>query len=188
MRERKPILSRISRQRKLRLLRQHFSPGCSILEVGSGDGWLSARLREAGFRVTTMDLAGPADIVGDVTRWRELGLQPGSFDAVVAMEVIEHVDCLQALRSLCRENGLIMLSSPHPRWDWVMRLLERLHLSQPRTSEHTNLTDFAAIPLPAKIRRRPLMIHQVAIFINRAGDGGNGQTGNGATGPGRSTL
>lgn len=168
--QKQPMLSRISRQRKLRLLKKHFPPGCSILEVGAGGGWLSGQLREAGFRVTTIDLAAPADIVGDITSWRELGLQPGTFDAVVAMEVIEHVDCLDALRSLCREDGLIMLSSPHPRWDWVMHLLERLRLNQARTSEHTNLTDFATIPLPAKIFRRPLMIHQVAIFVNRAAE------------------
>lgn len=165
--KRQPILSEISRHRKLGLLLKHLPPKCSILEVGPGAGWLSGRLREAGFRVTTLDLCGPADIVGDITRWEELGLRPGSFDAVVAMEVIEHVDCLDALRALCRPDGLIMLSSPHPRWDWLMRILERIGLNQQRTSEHTNLTDFSEITLAAKVRKRPLLIHQVAIFINR---------------------
>ena len=165
--KRQPILSEISRRRKLGLLLEHLPLECSVLEVGPGDGWLSGRLRAAGIRVTTLDLCGPADIVGDITRWEELGLAPGSFDAIVAMEVIEHVDCLDALRTLCRPDGLIILSSPHPRWDWLMQILERIGLNQRRTSEHTNLTDFSEIPLAAKVRKRPLLIHQVAVFINR---------------------
>ena len=164
--QRQPLLSAISRRNKLRLLVKHFMPGCTILEVGAGSGWFTGQLREGGFRVITLDLEGPADVVGDVTRWEQLGLKQASFDAIVALEVIEHVDCIKALSTLCRKDGLIMLSSPHPRWDWVMKLLENIHLNQQRTSEHCNLTDFTTIPLRPLVMKRPLMIHQVAIFKN----------------------
>ncbi len=134
--------------------------------MGAGSGWFSRKLREAGFQVTTIDIEGPADIVGDITDWQKAGLRPASFDGIVALEVIEHVDCIEALTALCRKNGLIMLSSPHPHWDWFMKTLEFLHLNQKRTSEHDNLTDFCTIPLEPVVRKRPLMIHQVAIFRN----------------------
>ena len=88
------------------------------------------------------------------------------FDVVLALEVIEHVDCLECLRALCKEDGYILLSSPHPDWDWVMKLLERLHLNQRRTSEHSNLTDFETIDLIPVELKRPLFIHQVALFRN----------------------
>ena len=161
-----PLLSELSRRRKLALLLRHLPPGASVLEVGSGSGWFSEGLRRRGHPVMTLDIQGPADLVGDVNAWRDLGLGPGSFDAVVGLELIEHVDCLAAMRALCRPGGLIMLSSPHPRWDWVMKILEALRLTQRRTSPHDNLTDFAAIDMRALVRSRPLFIHQVAIFIN----------------------
>ena len=161
-----PILSEISRRRKLKLLMKHLGPGGSVLEVGAGSGWFSERLREQGITVKTAELASPADFVGDINRWREWGIPPHSFDAVVALEVIEHVDCLGALRALCKEGGLIMLSSPHPHWDWVMKILEFFRLTQPRTSPHDQLVDFADIALPAVVRLRPMFIHQVAIFRN----------------------
>jgi 2-polyprenyl-3-methyl-5-hydroxy-6-metoxy-1,4-benzoquinol methylase len=161
-----PIVSEISRRRKLRLLMKFLQPGASVLEVGAGSGWFSGQLRDHGYAVTTFDLVPPADLVGDINRWQELGIPPHSFDAVVALEVIEHVDCLATLRSVCKVGGLIMLSSPHPRWDWVMKLLELGGLTQGRTSAHDHLTDFADIAMPALLRQRPLLIHQVAIFRN----------------------
>ncbi len=108
--------------------------------------------------------------MGSILDWKSLGLQKDYFDAVVALEVIEHVDCLEAICDLCKKDGLIMLSSPHPRWDWLMKILESLRLTQKRTSEHINLTDFTKINLkPLNIRRR-LYIHQAAIFLNKPKD------------------
>lgn len=161
---RQPLLSEISRQSKLRLLLRHLPPGATVLEVGAGDGWFAAQLRKRGHRVTTLDQIGEAEVVGDILNWAELGLAAQSFEAVVALELIEHVDCLAALVALCRPGGLIYLSSPHPRWDWVMKLLEGLRLTQRRTSPHYNLTDFTRLPLEKVVLRRPLGIHQVGLF------------------------
>ena len=60
-----------------------------------------------------------------------------------------------------------MLSSPHPNWDWFMEILEKLKLSQARTSPHINLTNFDHIPLTPIVKKRPAYIHQVAIFKNQ---------------------
>jgi hypothetical protein len=162
-----PVLSAISRRRKLKMIVDHCRPQDAILEVGAGSGWLAARLRERGYQVTTLDLIAPADVVGDVRQWRQLGLPAGAFDAIVALELIEHTDCLEALQCLCKPGGLIMLSSPHPRWDWVMKVLEGLRLTQRRTSPHDHLIDFKTIKMLHIHYRRPGLIHQVAIFVNR---------------------
>jgi 2-polyprenyl-3-methyl-5-hydroxy-6-metoxy-1,4-benzoquinol methylase len=160
------LLSRISRRRKLALFLRHVPAGARVLEVGPGDGWFTRQLVRQGRTVVSLDLRPPADIVGDINAWESLGLKPHGFDAVVALEVVEHVDCLASLTRLCKPGGLILLSSPHPRWDWVMRLLERLGLNQKRTSPHDRLIDFAAIPLRRLVLKRPLLIHQVGLFIN----------------------
>ena len=146
---------------------KYLRPNSSILEVGAGSGWFAQRLSDKGHNVIMLDIVNPrADIIGDINQWRKLGIKKESFDAVIALEVIEHVDCLSALSSVCRIDGLIMLSSPHPNWDWAMKILEALHLNQKRITPHINLTDFKKINLPAIKRKRPLFIHQVAIFKN----------------------
>jgi 2-polyprenyl-3-methyl-5-hydroxy-6-metoxy-1,4-benzoquinol methylase len=165
---RQPIISEISRRKKYKLLTEHLEPFYSILEVGSGTDWLSNRLVQNGFsNVTTLDINNTgADIVGDINKWRELQIGENSFDVVIALEVIEHVDCLSSLCSICKRDGLIMLSSPHPKWDWLMKFLELIKLLQKRTSPHSNLTDFNKISLNRVVLKRPFLIHQVAIFKN----------------------
>ncbi len=163
---RKPILSEISRRNKFALLKKYLSAKSNVLEVGTGDGWFANNIRSLGHKLVTIDLEEPADIVGDIRDWKQLQLEKDSFDAIIALEVIEHVDCLNILRTLCKTNGLILLSSPHPRWDWVMKILENVHLTQKRTSAHCNLTYFSEIPLQRVVFKRPLGIHQVALFRN----------------------
>ena len=162
--KKQPLLSELSRRRKLRLFTGVVSSGARVLEVGGGSGWFTLRLRELGYAAETLDLVEPADHVGSINEWRRLGLVSESFDAVVGWEVIEHVDCLDAMLSLCRPGGFIALSSPHPQWDWSMKCLEALGLTQRRTSPHDNLTDFSKIPLTRALFQRPAWIHQVAIF------------------------
>ena len=161
-----PLLSSISQKMKVKLLLAHLSPESTILEVGAGSGWLNDELSKHGLHATTLDINKPADIVCDINNWRQNNIKPHEFDVVVAFELIEHVDCLDSLKNICKKDGLIMLSSPHPHWYWTIKILEALHLNQKRTSPHVNLTDFKKINLPIIKRKRPLFIHQVAIFKN----------------------
>jgi 2-polyprenyl-3-methyl-5-hydroxy-6-metoxy-1,4-benzoquinol methylase len=143
-----PLLSRYARRRKLVWVRRYVQREAAVLEVGCGDGWLGRELRTAGYtRYTGLDIQPPADVVGDVLRWQDLDLRPASFDAVIAFELIEHVDCLRELHDLLRPGGMLLLTSPHPRADWACWILEQLHLAQKRTSPHVNLVDFHALPL-----------------------------------------
>ena len=142
-----PLLSDIARRKKIRYFLDPIPKDARILEIGCGSKWVDEHLRANGWQhYTGMDLVPPADVVGDIKNWRDLGLAPESFDVIIAFEVIEHVDCFQECHDLLKPGGLLMLTSPVPHMDWAMKTLEVLGLNQKRTSPHTNLTYFTKIP------------------------------------------
>ena len=142
-----PILSDIAAAKKCHFFLDRLPKDAAILEIGCGSKWVSAYLKRNGWNnYVGLDLVPPADIVGDIKKWRELGLEPNSFDAIVAFEVVEHVDCFEECFALLKPGGLLLITSPVPQRDWVLVLLERMGLNQKRTSPHDHLIDFRTIP------------------------------------------
>lgn len=98
--------------------------GARILDVGSGSGGLAARLDDAGFDVLASELditdyrARPPviqwDAAGDTL---PPGIEPATFDAVCAVEMLEHVENpRQALRNfmaLLKPGGVLVVSTPN---------------------------------------------------------------------------
>jgi SAM-dependent methyltransferase len=112
----------------LRLLRRHVPSPARVLDVGCGSGALAARLDAAGYDVLATDLdtsdyaARPPHLRWDVAGPDIPGELRDAFDAVCAIEVLEHVESpLQALRNVhavLRPSGLLVASTPnvgHPR-------------------------------------------------------------------------
>ncbi len=161
-----PPLSAYSRRRKCAWFPRYLAPGARVLEVGCGDGWFVRYLREHGWpEARGIDLCAPADIVGDVRAWQTLGLRRGSFDALAAFEVLEHVDFLDAAHALLRPGGRLLLSTPVPATDPVCWLLERARLAQPRATPHCNLTDLRGLPGFERVAlRRVGLLAQWGVF------------------------
>jgi 2-polyprenyl-3-methyl-5-hydroxy-6-metoxy-1,4-benzoquinol methylase len=150
-----PPLSALARKKKLRYFFDDVPKTARILEIGCGDQWVGRELGKRGWSgYTGLDLVPPADVVGDIKRWKSLPLQPGSFDVVVAFEVVEHIDCFDEMFELLKPGGRLFLTSPRPRLDWLCRVLERAGLTQRRSSPHDFLIDFRRIPsfVPVEIR------------------------------------
>lgn len=142
-----PLLSRIARKKKIDFFFSRIPKDSRILEVGCGDGWAGEYLRRNGWHgYVGLDIKPPADIVGDILRWKELGLEEGSFDVIIAFEVVEHVDCFAACHALLKPGGKLMVTTPLPRADRVLRMLERCGLSQKRTTPHDHLVDLKQVP------------------------------------------
>lgn len=135
-----PILSRYARKRKIEYFLKRIPKQAKILEIGGRTGWVSDYLRANGWNhYVGIDIVPPADIVGDIKNWKQLGLKEQSFDVIVAFEVVEHVDCFKECFDLLKPGGMLMLTSPVPHMDWLMKLLELIRLNQKRTSPHNNL-------------------------------------------------
>lgn len=84
-----------------------------VLDIGSGRGEHAAILRAAGREVFTVDLAPPADHVGDFIVWRE---GDGTFDAVWVSHVLEHQPdvgrFLDAVTRKLRPGGVLAVTVP----------------------------------------------------------------------------
>lgn len=99
----------------------------TVLEIGPGSGHTTWMLRQWGYAVTTLDFdpAVRPNVVGDVTR---LPLADGSFDCVLAAEVLEHLPfeefgtALRELRRVSRRSVIVTLPAPFvgvsALWNW----------------------------------------------------------------------
>lgn len=152
----RPLLSEIARHAKRHGFFSGLPLDTRILEMGCGRGRVRDWAKARGWRdYAGLDLASPADVVGDVRNWRRLGLAEGSFGLVVAFEVVAHVRGYREVYDLLESGGLFFLTTPVPCADGVLSLLERLGLNQRRTSPHDFLVDVRDVPLfePVAIRR-----------------------------------
>jgi 2-polyprenyl-3-methyl-5-hydroxy-6-metoxy-1,4-benzoquinol methylase len=111
-----------------------------LLDFGAGTGGLTSRLRASGrFRsITGADLFARADTMPADVAWLEVDLNgrlpvaDGSFDVIVAAEVIEH---LENPRAICRElfrllrpGGHVLLTTPNNEsWRSLVALVFRGH-------------------------------------------------------------
>lgn len=108
------------------LVEKRIQSGWKILEIGCSAGYYSQRLLARGARVFGIDLNTP--LIAEAGRTcrqasfcsadaSHLPFAPHSFDAVVMLEVIEHVGeetpALDEIRRVLKPGGLLFLSTPH---------------------------------------------------------------------------
>ncbi len=143
-----PLLSDYARKKKADYFLAKIDPDERILEIGAGSGWVEQWCREHGrSRYTSLDLKPPADIVGDIRDWRELGIEPASFDVVIAFEVVEHVPCFEEAYTILRDGGRMMITTPVPHRDRLLRLMELMGLNQSRSGPHDHLVYLESVPV-----------------------------------------
>lgn len=108
------------------LLRRKLPPG-RILELGCSHGGFVALMRAAGFDATGLDLSPAAtekarrrfDIPVLAGPLEAQAIDPGSLDAVVLMDVLEHLpqpfETLRRCQSLLKPEGILLLQTPQYR-------------------------------------------------------------------------
>ncbi|MBN1327024.1 MAG: methyltransferase domain-containing protein [Candidatus Cloacimonetes bacterium] len=141
-----PMLSDYAQKKKIDFFLKPIPETAHILEIGSGDGWVGKYLKTNNWQnYLSIDINPPADIIGNILDWEKLCLNPNFFDYIIAFEVVEHVDCFQACYDLLKSGGKLLLTSPVPGMDWLMKIFETMGLNQKRTSPHDHLVDFKTI-------------------------------------------
>jgi SAM-dependent methyltransferase len=119
------LLSRLQTLRSRQIQAANGGLPGTVLDIGCGRGLLLNQLRKLGWRVMGTELSDGAarfarevlqlDIkVGDVGR---LGLEEGSFDAVVLWHVLEHFEdptnLLREVARLVRPGGFVLVAVPN---------------------------------------------------------------------------
>ena len=112
---------------RLEFMRAHVGPGERVLDLGCGDGWMTAELASRGAAPVGVEIASAA--IDRASRRHpelefrlaeiggELPSEDNAFDAVWASEVIEHVadtaGWLSEVRRVLRPRGRLLLTTPN---------------------------------------------------------------------------
>lgn len=165
----------------LKSLLAHRPPPASTLELGCGNGSFVGLLAAAGYDAAGLDLSpsvtayaretfGVPVLTGPIEDQR---LPPGSLDAVVMMDVLEHlsdpVATLETVASLLRDDGLLLVQTP--RFD-PARSVEDLQragaafLEQMKPREHLFLLSEGAARAMAARAGFPHVAFGPAIFAH----------------------
>jgi len=115
------------------LLDRHLRPQLRVLDLGCGTGLMLRRLEERGCRAVGVDMRpeglrqlrhtspGSSTVQADATR---LPFAGDSFDALLLLDIVEHVDdraLLAEVRRVLRPGGVAVLTVPAFPWLWSFR-------------------------------------------------------------------
>lgn len=157
----KPIKLTMGNKIKLKLLFPYLKKSDKIIDLGCGSMWLTKHLRSKGYNCVGFDIEKPADIVGDIKKYK---FKKNSYDVAIALEMIEHVDCFSEIAHMLKPKGLLLLSTPTPHLDWFCYVNERLGIFQKRTSPHSNLFYLREVPFRPLYKKTLYALVQFGVF------------------------
>lgn len=108
-----------------RWVAEAITPGSRVLDAGCGEGYGAQMLRDSGARVIAVEYDKPACRHARATyglpivraNLAQIPFAPGSFDVVVAMQVIEHLWSLSQFlvdaRQLLAPGGRLIVTTPN---------------------------------------------------------------------------
>lgn len=165
---RTPIITKLVRNRRIKLIEQEISKNTKILDLGCGDGWLTNYLVAKG-----CDCIGVDKTVENNTYFRaedasSLSFSDNTFDCIIMIEVIEHIDpsTYNEIERVLRPNGKIILTTPLPTFNWLVELLAKMRVVNSLKTEHINLVRLNDLAKRWKLikQSRIFLIDQYGVF------------------------
>ena len=159
----KPPKLKFSQKTKCNLLLPYLTKKQKILDLGCGNMWLTKTLRYKGYNCKGFALDPPADILANVKTYP---FKSKYYDVVIALEMIEHVNCFKEIKKMLKPGGLLILSTPVPHLDWLCNIGEKVGLMQPRGTPHSHLFYVKDVPFKPILTRILFGIVQFGVFKN----------------------
>ncbi len=109
------LLQTFARKKRIKLILPYLEKTDRILDIGCGDGFLSASL--SSHNITGIDISGHCDI---------------------KCEVLEHVDCLAEIKHTLKPDGLLIITIPNPHTEFILNVLIFFKLTGENITPHIN--------------------------------------------------
>jgi SAM-dependent methyltransferase len=152
--------------RRVELLTDRIPAGAQVLEIGCGTGLFTHELAKRSIRAAAIDIspdlleraqarcAGHPEILFSAQNAYATDFAAGSFDAVVGMSVLHHLELGQALREfrrLLRPDGLLLFSEPN-MLNPVVWAIKNIPWIRRKAGDSPDETAFVRFVLGARIR------------------------------------
>ncbi len=148
----------------------HLDQKWKILDLGCGDLWLTKYLRKLNYNVVgidkSLDAKYPYTIECDANN---LPFDDNSFDCVLMVEVVEHINPKTAyseIRRVLKPNGKIIVTTPNPKFEWFIELLKKLRIVKYHGSPHINTIYLDELPFELITKFNMFLIDQVGFYVN----------------------
>jgi 2-polyprenyl-3-methyl-5-hydroxy-6-metoxy-1,4-benzoquinol methylase len=162
----KPIITRYVADKRaeliLKALEKLDKRKIKILDVGCGDRYITDKIKKRGYNIVGIDkfsskerkwMTKNPDYIMDATNMK---FDDSSFDVVIALEVIEHCDCISEIKRVLKRNGRFFCSTPTPFTDGIRKILVFIRLLENQDFEgHDHIINLKKVPM--KLLKRRLM-------------------------------
>jgi len=175
------LLGKIADKKRLELIEEEiFEPNfqkfvkaiipikLKILDLGCGDGWLVKELNKHNF-IEAMGIdPNLKEEAKDLLRISTHAFPDNYFDYIVAIEVIEHLEpkMYEEIRRILKPNGKLIVTSPKPKWNWVVEFLCWIGLADPLITPHMNVVNPEDLPFKIIKKQDYLLIEWFGVFEN----------------------
>ena len=150
------VTRKVIRKYEINAIKQYFSPGMSVLEIGGGDGYQASIMTSWGCNVISVDIETDSDNQQfyPVMKYdgRSLPFANETYDLVITSNVLEHVthldELLSEMKRVMKQQGIAIHIIPSTSWRlWtliahypylVMRVSESLFNMKKNNFQHNS--------------------------------------------------